>query len=352
MQVRKFKSLSRGIGFLAMLAMLVCMTNTAVVAEAKEKVIKIKYGSYAPRNIIDEPALWYFEEVAKRSHVKIEVETYFGGTLAKPPDCLDAIGNGVYDAGWISPVFTPGKTPLMLIPNATPLVAQSLYSGVKAADELANTFSPAGEEFDKAKVKLLFHSGAWHYQLISNKPVASYGDIKGLRVRTFGYISKAWAALGGSPVAMPIPEIYNSLQKGIIDAVLTQPISMFNSLRLCEVSKHYTKVDFGCLPVPVIMNLKTWNSLPESVKKAMMDLASEMPAITDQMITSREMKAIEEMKKDGISFAELPEADKEQNKKIAKTIAEVVVEDLSSKGVTNARKAMDTYLYAIEKYSK
>ena len=309
-------------------------------------------GPTPPRNVIDEPVLWYFNEVAKRSHVKIQVETYFGGTLAKPPDCLDAISHGAYDAGWISPAFTPGKTPLMLIPNATPLVAQSLFSGVKAADELAKTFPPAGEEFDKAKVKLLFHSGVWQYELISNKPVASYRDIKGLRVRTFGYISKAWAKLGGSPVAMPIPEIYNSLQKGIIDAVLTQPISMYKTLRLCEVAKNYTQVDFGCLAVPVIMNLKTWNLLPETVKKAMTNVASEMPAIIDKMITGSEMKALEEMKENGIRFFELPAADKEENRKTAKIITDVVVEDLSAKGFTNARKAMDIYIDAIGKYSK
>ena len=48
MQIDKSKLPFKGIAFLGMLAMMVCMANTAVVAEAKEKVIKIKYGSYAP----------------------------------------------------------------------------------------------------------------------------------------------------------------------------------------------------------------------------------------------------------------------------------------------------------------
>ena len=192
----------------------------------------------------------------------------------------------------------------------------------------------------------------WHYELISKKPVNSCDDIKGLRVRTFGYMSKAWAELGGTPVSIPIPEIYNALQKGTLDAVLTQPISMYKSLRLCEVAKYFTKVDFGCLLVPVIMNMDTWNSLPEKVRNVMSDLAAEMPAVIDQMITAQELQTIEDMKKEGISIAELPSADKTRNKEVAKGIAKTVVDDLTSKGVSNAKEAMDIYLAAIEKYAK
>jgi TRAP-type transport system periplasmic protein len=101
----------------------------------------------------------------------------------------------------------------------------------------------------------------WQYELIGSKPVRSLEGIKGLRVRTFGYKSKAWAGLGDTPDAIPIPEIYGALQKGVIEAVLTQPISMYRSLHLCELAKNFTKVDLRCLPVPVVMNLNSWNSL-------------------------------------------------------------------------------------------
>jgi hypothetical protein len=37
---------------------------------------------------------------------------------------------------------------------------------------------------------------------------------------------------------------------------------------------------------------------------------------------------------------------------VAKVIAKVVVDDLTSKGVANAKEAMDIYLAAIEKYTK
>jgi TRAP-type C4-dicarboxylate transport system substrate-binding protein len=334
------------------LAVLTSMIALALPVSTEAQSIKLKYGTYGPQSVIDDPVLWYVNEVSKRSGAKIDVETYFGGILAKPADCLDALGTGVYQLGWISPAFTPAKTPIAVIPNSTPLIVPTLTSGCKAADELVRTFPPAAAEFEKANVKYLFHTGIWQYDLISKKPVKSLEDIKGLRIRTFGYLSKAWAELGGVPVMMPIPEAYDALQKGTLDGVLMSPFSLYKGLRLYEVAKHFTKFDLGCLPVPVLMNMAAFKNLPEKVQKEMLELAKEMPAKVDEIISKKEVEAIEGMKKDGISAYQLSAADKAKVQEVSRSIVKTVVDDLTSKGVGNAKEAMDIYLAAIEKYSK
>jgi TRAP-type C4-dicarboxylate transport system substrate-binding protein len=343
----------RIIGYVLFLSLWTTIFTSPAVIRASDdtKPIKLKYGSYAPRGVIDEPVLWYLDEVSKKSGVKIKVETYFGGILAKPTDCLGALSNGVYQIGWISPALTPVSTPLAMIPNATPLVTPDLLSGLNASDELLRSFPAAKNEIQKLNLKFLFHTGTWHYELISTKPVRSLEDIKGLRVRTFGYLSKAWTELGGTPVAMPIPEIYDALQKGVIDAVLTQPISAYKSLRLCEVAKHFTRLDLGCLMTPVLIPNRTWDKFPEKVKNEMMSLAKDMPAKIDQMISQKELEAIDEMKKDGMTMYEIPDEDKDRIKDVAHRVANTLVKDLTDKGVKDAKAAMDFYLRSIEKFS-
>ncbi len=331
------------------LCFIILSSAISISAYASDSVIKLKYGSYAPSGIIDAPILWYFDEVSKRSGSTIKIETYFGSTLAKPQDCLGAIGYRVYDVGWVTPVFTADKIPLATMATSTPIVAQSLKACIFGADNLVRSFQPAAEEYVKADVKFLFHTGVWQYQLISNKPVKSLDDIKGLRVRTFGYLSKAWAGLGGNPVSIPIPDIYPSLQKGILDAVLTQPVSMHHSLRLTEIAKNYTKVNFGCLPTPVLMNLATYNALPENVRKVMEDLALEMPDQVDRIITQAEQEALKAMRENGIGMFELSEADQSRIKEQSKNITKIVVDDLTAKNVIHAQKAMDIYLDSINK---
>ncbi|MBI5444678.1 MAG: TRAP transporter substrate-binding protein DctP [Deltaproteobacteria bacterium] len=332
------------------LALVGCWLSPAVCRA--EEVIKLKYGSYAPQGVVDEPIFWFFDEVSKRSGVKIRLETYFLGTLAKADACIDALGAGVYDVGWISPALSPAKTPLSMIPNATPVVARTLRSGTAAMDELVRTYPPMAAEFDKANVKYLFSSAVWHYQLISTKPVRSFAEIKGLRVRTFGYLSKAWAEAGGVPVALSIAEAYDALQKGALDGVLTQPVSMHETLKLSEIAKHYTDMDFGCLPVPVLMNAKAWNRLPEKVRKEMLALSGSMPEKVEQIIAGQEARAVDAMKKKGVQLYELPEPDKRRRDEIGRALTQVVASDLSSRGAANAKETMDRYLQGLNKYSK
>jgi len=318
---------------------------------AKDKsVIKLRYGSYAPKTSIDAPAMWFIEEVSKRSGVKIELETYFSGTLAKASDCLSAIGEGVYDIGWLSSAYTPGKLPLAMMVGSTPLVAKSVYSLLAATDEVVNTFEPAKAEFKKAKVKFLFNGGIYHYDYIGTKPIKTLDDIKGVKARTYGYYSKAWAALGGVPVTLSITEAYDGIQKGMIDGVLTQAFFMVHALRLTEVAKHYTKLDFGCIPAPVIMNLKTWNKLPEAVQKAMIEVAQEMPKQGAKLIVGPELSAIDTMKKQNVTINYLSEKDKAQVMKLSKDISDQLVNDMTARGVKDAREAMDIYLKALKKY--
>ncbi|MBN1547923.1 MAG: C4-dicarboxylate TRAP transporter substrate-binding protein [Syntrophaceae bacterium] len=349
---RRLSTLIATIGLLTVTVGLPFVSSPHDAAAADPKAIKLRYGNYAPKGAIDEPALWFADEVSKRTGVKIELEAYYAGTLAKPPDCLDAIGKGVYHFGWISPVFTPAKIPLAIIPNSLPLVVPTLYTGLKAADEVVRTYPPAAAEYEKNNVKCLFHTGVWHYNLISKKPVKSLEDIKGLKVRTFGYLSKAWDELGGVPVTIPISQAYDALQKGVIDGVLTQPYSMWKSTRLCEVAKSFTRMDLGCLPTPVIMNLDTWKKLPEKVQKEMLNVANEMPLVAEQIISKIEFDAIEGMKKEGIAMYEVGAADKARMKEVAKSITKIVVEDLTSKGIDRAKEVTDIYLKAIQKYEK
>jgi len=348
MKQKKMTTLFKCTGCLILLSMVFVLF--ANMSEAQ--TIKLKYGSYAPQSVIDDPILWYINEVSKRSGVKINVETYFGGTLAKPMDCLDAIGKGVYDIGWISSVFTPAKNPLAVIPNATPLVAPTLYNASKAADVLLQTLPAAAEEFKKANLKVLFHTGVWNYKLISTKPVKSLEDIKGLKVRTFGYLSKAWAELGGVPVSIPISETYDALQKGTIDGALTQPVPMYKSLRLSEIAKNYFNIDLGCLAAPVVMNSDTYKKLPEVVRKEMQNLGNDMPRMVDQIVGKLELEAIKNMEKAGVRIYEPSATDKARIREVTKLVSKMVVDDLLSKNVSKAQEAMDIYINTIDKYPR
>jgi TRAP-type C4-dicarboxylate transport system substrate-binding protein len=74
-------------------------------------------------------------------------------------------------------------------------------------------------------------------------------------------------ALSGIPVNIGGPEVYEALQRGILDADL-HPWETPVSYRWYEVVRYHTKTDMGPAALFIAtMNLNTWKKLPDDVKK-------------------------------------------------------------------------------------
>jgi TRAP-type C4-dicarboxylate transport system substrate-binding protein len=97
-------------------------------------------------------------------------------------------------------------------------------------------------------------------------------DMKGLKIRGAGAVQSAFIkGLGGTPVTLPITEVYTSMEKGVLDGVLTAFTAM-RSFRLYDVSKYSIRAGLTAAPMAVAMNKKTWNSLPPDIQKILNNL--------------------------------------------------------------------------------
>ena len=95
-------------------------------------------------------------------------------------------------------------------------------------------------------------------------------DIAGLKIRVSGSAAAAAVeALGATPVQMPAGEIYNSLQTGLIDGVITGA-SAIGDFRLDEVANSYTiGAPLGRISFYLVMNADRYNSLPDGERAAL-----------------------------------------------------------------------------------
>ena len=100
------------------------------------------------------------------------------------------------------------------------------------------------------------------------QPVKNLDDLKGMKIVCHGLSAKVVGALGATPVAMPMPERYDALQKGVAEGVV-DPIEALKGWKLGEVIKSTTE-NFGSAYSTgffVVMNKDKWNSLPPDVQK-------------------------------------------------------------------------------------
>ena len=86
----------------------------------------------------------------------------------------------------------------------------------------------------------------------------------------------AWVieALGANPVAMPVPELPQSLSKGVVDGALI-PWEIIPALNVQEQTDYQIEgaeqTRFGTSVFQVSMNQARWDSLPEDIRQAFRD---------------------------------------------------------------------------------
>jgi TRAP-type C4-dicarboxylate transport system substrate-binding protein len=105
-----------------------------------------------------------------------------------------------------------------------------------------------------------------------SKPVRRLEDMKGMKIRTPSSAqSEQLIALGATPIDMPAGQIYNSIERGVVDGAL---ISMAGAIdfKLLEVCRHFTiDVPVGRSPFTINMNLARHQKLPADLRKIIDD---------------------------------------------------------------------------------
>jgi len=202
--------------------------------------------------------------IAKETGGKVKFILYPGATLAKPKDTYQATVTGIADMCWGFAGYTPGRFHLSEV-VIQPLGFKNAEHGSRVMWDLYQKFPEIRAEWKDTH--MLWLSPSVHRQIHSKSPVRNIADLKGLKIRVPGTEAPHVKALGGVPVSIPGPEVYLSLERGIIDADF-HPWETAYSYKWYEVAKYHAKADLYLAGLFLCtMNLNTWNKLPADVKK-------------------------------------------------------------------------------------
>lgn len=223
------------------------------------------------------------DEVSEKTDGKVTIELYLSNSLLTAPDDLPGIAGGVADMGQ---VFASYHTEAL--PTISWLASmQSLRSGVnphgflQASAALQRTFSMSeaiAEEAEAQNVVILgTSSSATDIGLLCTKPISTPEEAKGVNVRMGG--GTVWTeeikSMGFTPVVLGTSELYEGLQRGVVDCEWANPLTMA-SFKLWEVAKYYIPVaGSGTSSTLLAMNKDTYESLPAEVQ-AIIKAAAEV----------------------------------------------------------------------------
>lgn len=182
----------------------------------------------------------------------------------KPPGAFKRVVNGIADVEFHLPGYTSTLFPRTLLMEI-PLQYPNSLEATKALWRIYDKHIAP----DYKRVKLLALWGTDVPVVMTNKVVRTPDDLKGLKLRTPSRNQAAIIkAFGAIPVAMPMPQTYGALEKGVVDGAIVG-ISVIKSFKLAEVVKHYiVDLPMGYSPQIMAMNRKAYDKLSPAQKAA------------------------------------------------------------------------------------
>lgn len=247
---------------------------------AAEKPVELKFaiteGTKAARTIHGHQP--WADAVEKAGNGSIKVSVFPSGSLVSPKQMYDATVNGLADVACISIGHYPGRFPLtesLSFPGsgiADPKMAADIIMAMYAK------YPQMQKEFDA--VKPLFFFGFAPMSIASlKKPVRSWDDLKSLRLRINHKGSADYLKTAGvSPAFIAPPDIFLSLQKGIIDGSVMGWFG-HHAFGATKLAQYFTEVP--SVPGPFfayIMNKRKFEKLSEDQKAAIMSVSGDAGA--------------------------------------------------------------------------
>lgn len=297
---------------------------------AQQKPIELTYSIFFPaphKNTV--LATQWAEEINKRTNGRVKITMFPGGTLTPADKCYDGVVKGLSDIGMSVVSYTRGRFPLTEVIDL-PLGYKSGLAATKLVNAYYRKFKP--KEFDDTQV-MYFHAhgpGILH----TKKPVTKLEDLKGMKIRSTGTVAKIVAALGATPVAMPMPETYDALQKGIAEGVMC-PVEALQGWKLGEVVKS-TTLNYGSaytIAFFVVMNKEKWNSLPPDIQKVIQEVNEEWIEKTGKSWDEIDTAGMEFVKKLGNKVVPLSKEEDERWVKAVQSVFDDYVKSMKEKGL-------------------
>ena len=203
--------------------------------------------------------------------------TILGPEVVGLTQMKDALQSQIAEVGNLLPLYFPADLPMMSVTGQLSLTGTNSQAMGAALTEFVVNCEPCQQEMKDLGFIYLGSGASDVYEFLTVEPVRTAEDLKGLRLRSGG---APWARFaehfGATPVQMPAGEIYNSLQTGLIDGVVTGT-SAVGDFKLDEVANSYTfGAPLGRISFYLVMNKAKYDSLSDEFQQAIDDNSGRM----------------------------------------------------------------------------
>jgi TRAP-type mannitol/chloroaromatic compound transport system substrate-binding protein len=205
---------------------------------------------------------WVAQQLDKVSGGRIKLQVFEPGKLVPALAVFDSVSEGKVEAGYTWMGYEVGKVPAAALFGAVPFGMESpeftawMYFG-GGNDMLRELFKP----FNVYPIfcGTISPEGAGWFR----KEINSVDDIKGLKFRAAGYGGDIYKDAGASVTLLPGGELFQALEKGVLDGTEFSLPTVDEQLGFFKVAKYYYLPGWHQPSTNqyLYVNLASWNKL-------------------------------------------------------------------------------------------
>jgi TRAP-type C4-dicarboxylate transport system substrate-binding protein len=268
-----------GVVLVAMLLIGAVIAYGSIATAAEPQVIKLKFStSFMPPEPPNMQAMHTLDAVEKKTNGRVKFERHLAGALGGPKEQLGLVKTGAVDIISLHVDQYPQELPLYQITNTEQLVsnAQGVQNLIAITQEIPETAKLFEAEQKKNNIKVLYFHANGPTGITPRFVAKSLADLKGKKVNVItAYQRDVFKELGWIPVNVAIPELYEGLSRGVIDAIFMATAAVL-PLKWNEAGKsHLYFGDNTVISTPLAVNLNTWNKLPKDIQQIFMESSRE-----------------------------------------------------------------------------
>jgi len=274
-----------GIGAAFIVAVLAVAFLVAPLSGAAEaKVFRMKIQSAFPRGdismeLLNDMAKWADE----KSNGQIKIRVFGEPEIVPAEQLFEATQKGTLDMLHTVAAMWGGIVPVGEVEFGLPY-AYNIPGDLpidKTSAKVRDFFLKTGfsdllrQEYGKHGLYWLDMHSYGRIFTVATKPVESCDDLQGMKFRVEGSWATYYDMLGARGTFIPGTEAYMGLKLGTIDASQWD-VSAITALKWHEVAPYWLiGGQNDVVPGQILVNMDTWNSLPDDLKQVMRDVAEQ-----------------------------------------------------------------------------
>jgi TRAP-type C4-dicarboxylate transport system substrate-binding protein len=283
------------------------------------------------------------EQIKQRTEGRVKLKFYPGGVMGNDKSVHRKIKIGQLQGG----AFTPGGL-AQVNPSIQALGLPMMFDTYAEVDYVRAKMDPImRQQMEDSGFVILGISDGGFVRILSKKPMQDLESIRASKVwipegDEVGQV--VFRALGITPVALPISDIFTGLQTGLIETVAVNPTGAI-AFQWHSSASYMTEIPISYLIGVLAVQKKAFDKLSAEDQAVVREEVGKVFKRLDELNRKDDLAAMEALKKHGITFVSPNPGEAERWRSIADGAIDEMAESgtISAEIVSQAREYLQSF---------